>query len=161
MRHKLLLTHILFCLGIGYISMQAQTLLNIKKFDGTEKFLNLTTLSKITFSDVNLILNYTVGNEDPIVLSSVKKIVFTQTAGVTQITADRKSFRVSPNPATSYIELKYAPEGDLNVAVYSVAGSLVLNIQLDSDSRQINVSGLPKGLYLIKVNNHVAKFSKL
>ncbi|WP_243349171.1 T9SS type A sorting domain-containing protein [Parabacteroides sp. FAFU027] len=161
MRNKLLLTYILFFLGIGYISMQAQTLLNIKKFDGTDKFLNLTTLGKITFSDVNLILNYSVGNDEPVTLSSVKKIVFTQAAGVTQIMADRKAIRIYPNPATTYIELKNTPEGELNVAVYSVAGSLVLNLQLDSDSRQINVSGLPKGLYLIKVNNQVAKFSKI
>ena len=147
-------------MGIGYVSMQAQTLLNIKKFDGTDKFLNLTTLGKITFSDVNLILNYSLGNDEPVTLSSVKKIVFTSATGVNQTMADRKAIRIYPNPATTYIELKNTQEGELNVAVYSVAG-LVLNLQLDSDSRQINVSGLPKGLYLIKVNNQVAKFSKI
>lgn len=161
MRHKLFLTLFLFYCGIGAISIQSQTLLGIKKVDGTEKFLGLSTLNKITFSDVNLYLNYIGGNSESLSFSSVRKIVFSTVAGVNNTLADTKVMQLYPNPAANYIFLKNAPEGDLSAAIYSVTGSQVLNICLGADVRQIEISCLPKGLYLLKVNNQVVKFSKL
>lgn len=161
MKHKLCITLLLFSMGmgIGIEQAHAQTLLDIRKTDGTVKSISLSTLNKITFSDVDLTLNYSIGGNESFLFSSIRKIIFSKTTGIKPLNADQEILSVYPNPATSYIILKNVPGGDLNASIYNVAGTLVLNLHLDADSRQIDISHLPKGLYLIQVNNQAQKFS--
>lgn len=162
MKHNLFLTLFLFCMfGFGVVTVFSQsTLLGIKKTDGSEKNISLSALGKITFSENNLILNYPGGSNEVVAISSIRKLVFGAPTGVSLSKVD-KSIRIYPNPATDYIVLKDVPEGEMCVSIFSVSGSPVLRLPLSSASQPIDISRLPQGLYILKVNNQALKFTKL
>lgn len=162
MKHNLFLTLFLICIfGIGVATVYSQSsLLRIKKIDGSEKNISLSTLGKITFSATNLMLNYQGGSNEVVDISSVHKLVFGTSTGVRNSKAE-KSILIYPNPAMDYITLKNVPEGDVHIAIYSVSGAQALQLQLSSASQSIDVSCLPQGLYILKVNNQAFKFTKL
>lgn len=74
------------------------------------------------------------------------------------------NFAISPNPATTHIDLKL-PEGTSTktVSIYNLMGQKVLSIENTKNS--IDVSRLSKGLYLLNITseklNHTKRFVKL
>ncbi len=64
---------------------------------------------------------------------------------------------VYPNPATDKIHIS-GVQLNQNVGIYNIAGSLVKNEKLLSNS--IDVSNLKSGVYFIKVDSTVSKFTK-
>ncbi|MBQ0735572.1 carbohydrate-binding protein [Aquimarina celericrescens] len=68
-------------------------------------------------------------------------------------------FSVYPNPTKGILHVKGAEEGDTMI-IYSVLGKQVL--KTSKSKNQINVSSLPKGIYVLKndTNNKTLKFIK-
>jgi hypothetical protein len=163
MKFKLLFTLFLFALfGIGVMNLQSQTVsLEIMKWDNSGNSINVNSLRKITFGSGNVILNYQTGNVENVPASSIRKIVFTSVTGINDLHIDTESMFVYPNPGIDYISLKNLPAGDLTVAIYTLCGNQLLNLQHYTNTDQINISELTKGVYIIKVNNQALKFMKL
>jgi hypothetical protein len=63
------------------------------------------------------------------------------------------AFSVYPNPVQDFITIK-SVERMKNLKIYNVTGSLLRAVDMGSQSgsRDIDVSDLPKGIYMIKVN---------
>jgi hypothetical protein len=59
------------------------------------------------------------------------------------------SFNAYPNPAKDIINLSAAKNID-KIEIYSLLGQQVKSIPLNSNSAKVNVSGLSKGVYLVK-----------
>ena len=163
MKFKLFFTLFLFTLfGIGVMNLQSQTVsLEIMKWDNSDNSINVNSLRKITFGSGNVILNYLTGNVEKVPASSIRKIVFTSVTGINDLYIDTKSMFVYPNPGIDYISLKNLPAGDLTVAIYTLCGNQLLNLQHYTNTDQINISELTKGVYILKVNNQALKFMKL
>jgi hypothetical protein len=161
MRNKFLMILSLVCLfGSAVAGADAQSFLNINCTDGSEKKINLETIGKITFSGTNMILNYLGGNSEPMDMTIIKNIVFNKPTSISETTSN-SFFSIYPNPVSNYLCFKNVPSGDLNISVYSLSGTVVLKLQVSSSLGQIDVSGLAKGFYLLKVNDRIFKFSKL
>lgn len=161
MRGKILLIiSLIYVFQMGAPVANAQTLLDIINADGAERKIELGTLGKITFSGTNMVFNFLNGSNESITISSVQKMFFTKSTKVSFVNANDK-ISIYPNPVTSFIFLKNAPAGDLNITVFSLSGTMALKLLVPSASDQIDVSSLPKGFYLLKVNDQVFKFSKL
>ena len=150
----------LFLFGFGVSRIQSQNSMLLKFNDATQKTTLLTTLKKISFADGNIVLNYVSGTSDAFAVSLVQKLQFSTASGTQDLFADAQSLLIYPNPVSDFISLKNAPKGALNVTIYRLDGSILLNSELSSDAEQINVSGLIKGFYLLKVNNKAFKFTK-
>ncbi len=78
-------------------------------------------------------------NEDQMDITSVKK--------------PRKdiAFSIYPNPATETLTIKSVQKMD-KARIYNVAGGLVKVVELRNTSyRDVDISGLPKGIYMVKV----------
>lgn len=154
-------TLLLILFGISIMQIQSQTSsLELKKWDGTDKSIELNTLRKITFSGSNLILNYQTGSTESIVTSDIRKFTFGSFTGVDEILASNE-LCIFPNPSSDYIILKNVSEGELNISIYSINGTLIMNANLSDVNQQIDVRQLTKGIYLIKTNAKVLKFIKL
>ncbi|WP_338759464.1 GEVED domain-containing protein [Bernardetia sp. ABR2-2B] len=64
------------------------------------------------------------------------------------------AFVAFPNPASQTLNIRLGYFSlDSEVVVYSVTGARVLNTTLTSQETAINVSKLPKGMYILSVNN--------
>jgi hypothetical protein len=73
-------------------------------------------------------------------------------------TLTQSSFRVYPNPASDYITIDGVTGSSgmpASVSLYNITGKLVLSTTLRENT--VNVSNLPDGLYILKVNSTVQK----
>lgn len=135
------------------------TYLEIIKNDNTQKKVELSILNKLSFSETDLILKYTAGNDESVPKSEIRKIIFGTATGVQNI-VQKNNFQVFPNPSKNFILLRNIPEGEYIVSIYSISGSQIFNMKTSSILNSIDVSSLKTGMYLIKANNYVTKFTK-
>jgi len=80
---------------------------------------------------------------------------------------------ISPNPATDFLEISYSPSINSmvnhtvdGIAIFNVFGEKVLtssqySILSTQYSAKLDVSGLPSGMYLVKVGERFGKFVKM
>ena len=72
------------------------------------------------------------------------------------------SFVVTPNPSSDFVSFKSA-SSDLvgkEVFIYNTIGECVLGKKISAINESIEVTNLPNGLYLIKIQNRLLKFVK-
>lgn len=153
---------LLIVLFAGIVSSQLKSQnfsLNIKKADNTEKNIQLSLLKKITFSGTDMVLNYQAGSTENVAVSLIQKVTFSPFTALSSTYEDESIFSVYPNPSSEYIYLKNVPESITSIRIYSISGIQAMNLLLAD--KKIDVSQLAKGIYLIKVNNQVSKFTKL
>jgi len=149
-------------LGMNIMPVKSQTVfLDIKKWDGADKKIELSALNKITFSNTDLILNYLAGTNENVATSSIQSLVFSTTTGFNKILEDKKTLLIYPNPSNDFISLKNVPETEVNITIYTVSGNQIMSFHNYSANELINISHLNKGIYIIKVNNQALKFTKL
>ena len=67
-----------------------------------------------------------------------------------------KEIKISPNPATDFINIisdQELIEKSTVLTISDITGNIVQQFKLNSDNEKIDVSGLSNGMYLIKSNN--------
>lgn len=148
----------LLLLASNYTTAQ-NTWLEIVKTDNSDKKVELSLLNKVTFSATDLVLNYYAGGEENIPRAEIRKLVFATSTG-TQTPVVRGNFRVFPNPASDFIYLQNIPEGQYTITVYSITGAQIFNIKTTAISNPVDIRSLKKGMYILKANNFVTKFTK-
>ncbi len=60
-------------------------------------------------------------------------------------------FLIYPNPTSGFINVKYALNASFNVSIYTVDGKLVSEKQLQNSETSLNLNGLAKGVYMVKL----------
>lgn len=144
--------------GIVISNINSQTLsLNIKKSDTTEKNIPLSGLRKLTFTGTDLVVSYLAGNSENVSLSLINKMVFGPYTALVN-TYDNADMAVYPNPTSDFISLKNVVAGS-SVDIYSLSGIKLMSVVAGTE--KIDVSKLSRGVYLLKSNSQVFKFSKL
>ncbi|MFT3753372.1 MAG: T9SS type A sorting domain-containing protein [Paludibacter sp.] len=147
---------------ILFVSVQSQTVsLTIKNWDGTDKNVELSLLKKMAFSGTNLVLSYLNGGDESITVSTVHKMFFGSYTNVNEISDNNKSVSIYPNPSSGYIYLKHVMENSTHATVYNVNGVAVMTVNLSSGTEKIDVNALSKGIYFVKINSQVFKFTRL
>ncbi len=109
------------------------------------------TLDKLTAGGKDISSDYilTVDEDNTIELAFRKVTAIESLDGI--------SFAVYPNPATELIKLE-GLNANAQVQIISISGKLMLSAKADFvGSLQINVSHLPKGLYLVRSGKAVVK----
>lgn len=115
---------------------------------------NPTTVSAVINENDELILTPLVSGTSDVVISFnsngklVEKTLTVNSTASTLATAEVKKleFGIYPNPVTDILTIK-TQEKIQNVSIYDASGRIV-NAQLNNG--QINVSALPKGIYILK-----------
>lgn len=157
MKFKFYNVLVLCLLMVNFTHLASQNL-NVKKTDGTTLSLQLNNLKKITFSSTDMVFSYTAGNTDNLGLASILKLTFNSFTDVKNTLAE-SSLAVYPNPASNYILLKEVPQGDADIMVYSISGIKVLTFP--GRLSKIDISSLKPGIYIVRVQNQMFKFSKI
>lgn len=75
--------------------------------------------------------------------------------GINNVEKVEGNVSVYPNPASTFVNVKLQSQsGDATVAVYNAIGQMVIEPSvISTDNSKINVSNLPKGVYIVKVVN--------
>lgn len=149
-----------FCLAVSTHLLLAQNNLVVRFKSGTQSFSLLSTVDRITFSGGSLLLKKTDASTSSLLLSDISRLTFGLYSEVNEITADQTGLGIYPSPATHYINLLNAPQGEIVIMIFGLDGTTLMNKKLNSGMRQVDISSLAKGLYLLKVNNTTFKFVK-
>ncbi|MEG0925785.1 DUF5074 domain-containing protein [Chryseobacterium sp.] len=109
-------------------------------------------ITPITSGTANIVISFNSNGK------VVDKTLTVSSAGATLATAEVKKleFGIYPNPVTDILYIK-TQEKVVNVAIYDASGKLV-NTQFSNG--QVNVSALPKGMYILKAVTDKATYQQ-
>jgi hypothetical protein len=81
------------------------------------------------------------------------KITGAEFSGIEDMNGFNANFNIYPNPASESINISTSAEGILEVEIFSVSGSSVVQSEHFTTAVSIDVSQLPAGLYFIQFRN--------
>ena len=84
-------------------------------------------------------------------------------SGIPGVSRDNQGIEVYPNPARNSIIVQYRAESQTELAIYDVLGEIIYRdarILNSSNQYGINITGWKKGLYFLRIGNHIEKIIK-
>lgn len=146
---------LLFLSGIILCSAQVNVEVQLIS-SGTQSF-SVSETGKIYFDNGFLMVDDGDNIPFSFPLSDIRKILFSGATSVETIESDH--IRIYPNPATSFLRISSDLNSDSRYQIFSIDGRLLMSGACKQEET-INISRLPKGLYLIKVDGKTFKISK-
>ena len=142
---------LVFVLLICRLQVEGQNSIVLCLQDETKVLTSINSLRKITFSNNSLLLNKVDGSADAYEIPRIKRLLFSAiSSDVLQFNAENET-TIYPNPVLDQIFFKNAAADVSEITVYSITGSKMISTKIDSLSRAIDVSALPKGLYVLQI----------
>jgi len=76
--------------------------------------------------------------------------------GIDDISSEVKLY---PNPATDniYLQIPNSPINSAKGAVYNVIGAQVMDFNFNSNTENLDISSLPTGMYMLKIQTSVGR----
>ena len=84
--------------------------------------------------------------------NTVYEGTFDESTGIDQLTNKGNHFSMYPNPAKDYCQLKYNGADIKSVLIINAEGALIYKQKVNALNPGINVSGLKKGFYYVKIH---------
>lgn len=121
--------------------------------DGSETSIAVSSIDHITFDSSNMVLHLTNGTEQKMPLSNLSKMFFTEngTNGIATISGNQSN--ISLKDGVLYV--KNVPGS--TVTVYNTGGQIVRKVTARETETEVNLSGLIKGVYIVKVGTETKK----
>ncbi|MBO4445293.1 MAG: T9SS type A sorting domain-containing protein [Bacteroidaceae bacterium] len=141
------------CMFILSASALAQNLY-VTQTSGTETALPLSGISKIKFDSGNMIAVMTSGEDQTYALSSVRALTFQEGTYVAPLPVAEPSFSYSPASHS----LTLSGKAGSVVNVYSISGQRVLTTVQTISEQTIDLSQLPRGIYVVEAEGKSSKF---
>lgn len=139
---------------------QAQASLDVSYTSDTAQYgagLNVAPVqltNNFSFDAIEGILYYAFGNYKLTPRNNAD--FYNVTVGIESLTSTQVETSIYPNPAQNQVNIKIDEAYEftnLNVQVVDLTGRVVLDTQINSAMSLLNVEGLEKGLYLVRIAN--------
>lgn len=141
--------------------LSAQRIL-IKMNDATEVGLNIASIKKLGFNNGLLMLSHNEGTTDTYSISEIQKLYFNlETSAISNNHSNKALLSVYPNPANKTIIVDNIPLGTETIFIFNLKGALVLKQDIDNVIESIDISSLPKGLFILRAQDINVKIIKL
>ena len=126
---------------------------------GLKKSYSVGNIQKITFSSGKMYINSSSSTEN-YALSNLQSLKFSLNPvdGIIQSILPSNNFYIFPNPVSEVLNFSISSDKDINynVDIYSISGAKMTSIQAiaqaGQNTFQTNISNLPNGIFLIKLN---------
>ena len=136
----------------------AQTKVTLTFQNASTQEIEVNAYGKIYFSNDYMYIDDGTAFPYSFVVSDIRNMVFDELTSIQEIVTE--SFKVYPNPVHNELYISGNDFRPQPYQIFSADGRLLLY----GESREgdpINVSILPTGLYILKINNSTFKISKL
>lgn len=125
-----------------------------------KKVYKIDDIKLMTFEGNSLKVTKQTDESDTYQFSELTSISFDAATGVDNLKVGNGDLSISVQPGSNLINIKgYDGKTKYNVAVYSVAGKKVLGYS-DWKGEAVDITSLPTGVYVIKINDTILKFRK-
>ncbi|QBO58422.1 T9SS type A sorting domain-containing protein [Chryseobacterium salivictor] len=113
--------------------------------------------SQTGIANANMMLYFNYSGTNGIYMDNLK--VTSGAVLATDAAKSKISFSIAPNPAKNYFNIENNGKKINSVVIYSLDGKAVKSL-INPQSKQVDVSALPKGTYLVKVNSENSESTK-
>lgn len=145
-------------LGLGLIGLQAQTMY-VKQSSGAQTSYTLSDVRKVTFSSAHVTIQKSDNSIGVHALSGLKYLGFDDfTTGIeAQIHSANACLVAYPNPVNDVMNIDFLgtnPAG--SISILTLDGKVILKqINACQGILQLNLSQLPRGIYLLSYANSI------
>ncbi len=148
----------IIALMYGWASM-AQADVKINLNDGSTSTYHIAASGRLYFDNDNLVVvTETNATHSMIALESIRSLHF-NASNNDIATSEYASFQLSPNPTQGSVVIDGMEPGIQKVTVFALDGTTVFQGSIDN-GQKIDLAGLPRGIYFVKVGNHCEKLIK-
>jgi len=140
----------------GRLFSEEESQLITLRTDGTETAYALLDVQKIVFENNAMTVNMKSGS-DATEITCIR-FLLNDNVGIENPKLAPSVF-VFPNPVQTNLTVAGANKG-VKINLFDLNGKLLRSAPAQENSTEINVSSLPKGLYLLQVGEQVIKFIK-
>lgn len=154
------LTSLLLLLGGKAAS--AQSTVTVTKTNGTVSSYTVQSTGSISFAgDYVVIKESSSTSAQSIPMSAIRNMKFSDSSnGIEEaIGGQQPTVSLYPNPAQNYCVVRSSDGEQMNVIVYSMTGAKMIDTTVENEGR-IDITSLPTGVYMVKINNHTTKLVK-
>lgn len=157
MKTTLLLLVLLQVLTVQALFSQPQLQI---RHTGGDHYVVLALLSKITFPDGNLKIDYVNATTDFFPIANIQRITFGEntSSNVETLTEPSSNVPFYPNPARESIT--FTKPHITHVQIYTLQGQRVMSL-VKPNLGQVNIAHLPAGVYVLVVQNRAYQLIKL
>lgn len=145
---------ILFTLAFT-LPIRAQHLI-VEKSANAQDIVNIDELRKITFNGTTVTITQKNGNTIENEMENIDRVYFGVPSSIA--TVDFHSAELLRFISTDEIAINCVAGETINI--YNINGSLIMSLHQNADGGSISIAQLPKGVYLLRVGQHTAKFIK-
>ena len=120
---------------------------------GSQTDVSLSDIKKITFDESNMLIVLADGNEQKLPLSGLSKMFFSSKDpnAIESVNAGKSQFAIKDGKLTIL-----GAEGK-QVTIYDTNGRAVRTVTLSEGQTEINISGLTKGVYIVRAGKEAKK----
>ena len=146
----LLVSSLLF----GLMEVAAQTPVVVTLADNSSQQYTIDYTGGLYFDAGTLFVKSTASADAETVgtFESISKIVFPSNTDVDVVAEDSHSPVIYPNPASTHFFVRGIGDENSVMTIYSVVGQRMMEVSC-SDGSAVDVSSLPRGLYVVSVAN--------
>jgi hypothetical protein len=111
----------------------------------------------ITFNRIFGNGKFTVGvyrNSEPSIVDTLRFLIEGWQLGVEGLNAKAPEMSVFPNPTKGDLTITYPSKGTFGVEVFNLIGSKVKSFSGVQSNAKLDVSELPDGIYIVRINDH-------
>ena len=136
----------------------AQTKVTLTFQNASTQVVEVNAYGKIYFSNDYMYIDDGASVPYSFAVSDIRKMTFDEVLGIDDIVTE--TFKVYPNPVHNELYISSEDFQPHPYQLFSTDGRLLLQGE-SREGNPINVSDLPTGLYILKINNSSFKISKL
>lgn len=146
---------LLIFLAVFPMFLFSQKNLIVKYRDNTETTIMVSSLKKITFSEGDIFFNMHDGSNPSSSIASIRKLYLEEDikTGIDSNT-EYGELLVYPNPATDFINVKTVNDVEnTQIEIFDMNGRLIKVIDSIKKNNPISILELPKGVYFLRVSS--------
>jgi len=146
-----------------FATLYAQTDVTVVYSNGGQEVLTVQDNGGLYFFDEQLLIAQTSGNVKSVKMADIQKLLFSESTGsvdLQQVGNDKNSLLLYPNPVSDNLYVLGIGEDLGEYMIFSVSGTTLLE-GVCKEGEPLDISSFSSGIYFIKVNGVIVRFSKL
>jgi len=151
---------ILLCSACLATVKSQESNLVVKLKSGVANSVSIKNIKMVRFLANMMSVNAFDNSNAVYAVSDVQNIYFERATELPTV-IEKGSMFVYPNPTSGLIHFKGLTDESVTVRLFNVNGVLVFAGKIYSSVESLDISFLPRGIYLINMNNQLAKLIKL